>query len=132
MPKVVTFSLFFPLSISSCAVWASALLQQKQKRAASIFFIAFLLGENGRPVRALSLLLLRASLAGWGWVLRDYLETVDAQAMFAPRGPPFKGSMDKIAQLADTPIRPLQDATARGHRSPSRARARHGVANPGF
>src|SRR4051812_1500098 len=51
MPKVVTFSLFFPLSISSCAVWASALLQQKQKRAASIFFIAFLLGEIGRPVR---------------------------------------------------------------------------------
>src|SRR3954468_7809580 len=56
-------------------------------------------------------------------VLRDYLETVDAQAMFAPRGPRFKGPMDKIAQL-QTHLPPLQDATARGHRSPSRTRNR--------
>ncbi len=29
MPKVVTFSLFLPLSISSCVVWASAWLHQQ-------------------------------------------------------------------------------------------------------
>ena len=46
MPKVVTFSLFLPLSISSCAVCASALPQQKHKSVASIFFIRFLLGET--------------------------------------------------------------------------------------
>jgi hypothetical protein len=37
-----------------------------------------------------------------GLVLRDYLETVDAQAMFALRAPRFKGPTDKIAQLPDT------------------------------
>ena len=46
MPKVVTFSLFLPLSISSCAVCASALPQQKHKSIASTFFIRFLLGET--------------------------------------------------------------------------------------
>src|SRR3954451_18711261 len=104
MPKVVTFSLFLPLSISSCAVWASALLQQKQKRAASIFFIAFLLGEIGKSVRAAPSSASSGGVAGWmGLVLRDYLETVDAQAMFAPGGPRFKGPTDKIAQLPAHP-----------------------------
>src|SRR5260370_11409202 len=37
MPKVVTFSLFLGLSISSCAFWASAWLHQQQSKAASIF-----------------------------------------------------------------------------------------------
>src|SRR5262245_66514808 len=37
MPKVVTFSLFLGLSISSCAVWADAWLHQQQSKAASIF-----------------------------------------------------------------------------------------------
>src|SRR6516165_12474982 len=36
MPNVVTFSLFLGLSISSCAVWASAWPHQQQSKAASI------------------------------------------------------------------------------------------------
>jgi hypothetical protein len=97
MPKVVTFSLFLPLSISSCPVWAIALQQQKQKRDASIFFIAFLLGEIGRSVRAAL-----SSASSWGltrWWDRAGLEgpskTVDAQAMSAPSGPRFKAPRTK-------------------------------------
>src|SRR5262245_27011651 len=40
MPKVVTFTLFLGLSISSFAVWASAQLHQEDNTTASIFFIA--------------------------------------------------------------------------------------------
>src|SRR6266851_3188680 len=37
MPKVVTFSLFLPLLISSSVVWASPWPHQQQSNAASIF-----------------------------------------------------------------------------------------------
>ena len=65
MPKVVTFSVFLPLSISSCVVWANALLQQKHKRVASIFFIRFLLGENRAGSRAAIASFFAAWILAW-------------------------------------------------------------------
>src|SRR5258708_14928174 len=52
MPKVVTFSLFLPLSTSSCAVWASAQPHQEQSNAASIFFMTPSLMMRDRRPRA--------------------------------------------------------------------------------
>ena len=72
MPKVVTFSVFLPLSISSCAVWASAQPHQEHNRAASIFFIAFLLGELADQFERTLIRFFLGRLAGWmGLVLRD-------------------------------------------------------------
>src|SRR6266404_383541 len=51
MPNVVTFSLFLGLSISSCAVWASAWLHQQQSKAASIFRMTSSLRAGGRRVQ---------------------------------------------------------------------------------
>src|SRR6266852_820266 len=39
MPKVVTFSVFFPSLSSSSAVWAHASTHQEHSNAASIFFM---------------------------------------------------------------------------------------------
>jgi hypothetical protein len=57
----VTFSLSLPLSISSCAVWASAQLHQEDNSTASIFFIApSLSGISERQIEPAQCLLRQA------------------------------------------------------------------------